>query len=111
MIIYVNKPSGGGRTKVKIAVVGRGNVGGGLGDLWEQSSSTEMQATSLSTQVLSRTPRCRRTSSSSCSRSTGEGWADSCIGWHLLINSEATIEEEGRASDEHGVFSSRILIT
>src|SRR5215210_6693161 len=53
-----------------------------------------MQATSLSTQVLWRTPRCRRTSSSSCLRSTGEGWADSSIGWHLLINSEATIEEK-----------------
>src|SRR5215208_4595321 len=32
-----------------------------------------------------------------------QGWADSFIGWHLLINSEARIEEEGRASDEHGV--------
>jgi 8-hydroxy-5-deazaflavin:NADPH oxidoreductase len=56
------------------------------------------------------TPRCRRTSSNSCLRSTGEGRADSFIGWHLLIDSEATIEE-GRTSDEHNVISSMILIT
>src|SRR5215204_679981 len=69
-----------------------------------------MQALSLSTQVLLRMPRCRRTSSSSSSRSTGEGWDDSSIGWHLLINSEATIEDEIRTSDEYGVFSSNTLI-
>ena len=40
-----------------------------------------------------------------------ERLADSFIGWHLLINSEARIEEEGRESHEHGVFGSIILIT
>ena len=37
------------------------------------------------------------------------GWADSFIGWRLLINSESTIEEDSRASDEHGVLSSCVL--
>jgi hypothetical protein len=69
------------------------------------SSSTEMQATSRCMRVLSRMPRCRRTSSSSCLRSTGEVWADSFIGWRLLISSESTIGEDGRASDVHGGLS------
>src|SRR5215211_355946 len=63
-----------------------------------------MQASSLSTQVLLRTPRYRRTSSSSSSRSTGEVWADSSIGWHLLINSKPTLNEGDRVFDEHGVL-------
>ena len=29
------------------------------------------------------------------------GWAHSCIGLRLLINSESTIEEDSRTSDEH----------
>jgi predicted dinucleotide-binding enzyme len=70
-----------------------------------------MQALSLYTQVLLRTPRCRRTSSSSSSRSTREDWADSFIGWPFLINSEAKIAKDSSASDEHSVFSSNMLIS
>src|SRR5215203_554475 len=65
-----------------------------------------MQASSLSTQVLLKMLRCRRTSSSSSSRSTGEGLADSFIGWLLLSGSEVKIAEDNRALVEHGVLSS-----
>src|SRR5215204_327898 len=51
-----------------------------------------MQATSRSTPVPSRTPQRRRTSSSSWLRSARGGWAHSCIGWRLLINSEPISE-------------------
>jgi hypothetical protein len=37
-----------------------------------------------------------------------EDWANSCIGWRLLINSEPTIEQDSTASDEHGVHGSFI---
>ena len=39
------------------------------------------------------------------------GLADSFIGWHLPINSEVTIAEVSRASDDHGVLSSNMLIS
>src|ERR687885_319044 len=63
-----------------------------------------MRATSRYMRVLWRTPHCRRTSSSSCLRSTGEGWADSFIGWCLLINSEPTLDKGGGASGEQSVL-------
>src|SRR5215208_1710349 len=73
------------------------------------SNSTDLWATSRSTQVHLRTPQRRRTFSSLCLGLIRGGWADSIIGLRLLIASESTIEEDiNRAAES---VNSRNLIS